>query len=219
MEAVTKLLGVVVWPGIVLVGVLVFRRSLTKFLDNLGELSFKGAGLDVTAKRREEAAFYLGAAEGSKSAPAGGDAAGVAAPASAPQVLSAKATRSVLLRAEETEVLWVDDNPKNNVNERRALESLGMEVTLALSTEEGMERLRGRPYDLVISDMKREGDDTAGYTLLRAMGTAGIKVPVILYSGYQTDKVKEQARQLGAVGCANRADELLELVLGVVKRG
>jgi PleD family two-component response regulator len=55
-------------------------------------------------------------------------------------------------------VLWVDDRAENNTYERQAFEAMGLRFTLALSTDEAFERLRGTKYAAIISDMgRREG--------------------------------------------------------------
>lgn len=41
----------------------------------------------------------------------------------------------------QRQILWVDDRPDNNVYERNALESMGVEFTLALSTQQALENL------------------------------------------------------------------------------
>jgi CheY-like chemotaxis protein len=55
-------------------------------------------------------------------------------------------------------VLWVDDEPSNNVRERRILEALRIDVTLVKTTAEAFRTLRRSPYDLIISDVWRKED-------------------------------------------------------------
>jgi len=47
-------------------------------------------------------------------------------------------------------VLWVDDRPGNNINERRALEAMGASFTLALSTNEALERISEDKFAAII---------------------------------------------------------------------
>lgn len=63
-------------------------------------------------------------------------------------------------------MLWVDDHPENNRNEQRAFEALGMRFTLSKSTDDALDQLSRRTYELIISDMGRGPDPQAGYTLL-----------------------------------------------------
>ena len=52
-------------------------------------------------------------------------------------------------------LLWVDDIPANNTNERRAFEDYGIQVETTLSTNEALERLAREQFDVIISDMDR----------------------------------------------------------------
>ena len=47
-------------------------------------------------------------------------------------------------------ILWVDDRPQNNVYERQAFEGVGLRFTLALSTDEAVERLSQTKYAAII---------------------------------------------------------------------
>jgi CheY-like chemotaxis protein len=115
------------------------------------------------------------------------------------------------------EILWVDDRPQNNVRERSALESLGMHVMIALSTDEALERLKLTHYDVVISDMGRPPDAQAGYTLLAEMRAAGYSAPVIIYAGSGDPEHKKLAKERGAFGSTNGPRELVDLVVQAIE--
>ena len=121
--------------------------------------------------------------------------------------------------ARRSTVLWVDDNPDNNVHERQALEALGVSFVLATSTEEALEKLESQSFDAIISDMGRPPDPKAGYTLLDKLRASGDQTPFIIYAGSRTPKHQAEARQHGAMGCTNRPDELFEMVLMALGRG
>jgi CheY-like chemotaxis protein len=55
-------------------------------------------------------------------------------------------------------ILWVDDNPQNNMHERSILAKLKIDVTVATSTAEALRALRRTPFDLIISDIDRPRD-------------------------------------------------------------
>jgi serine/threonine-protein kinase len=73
------------------------------------------------------------------------------------------------------EVLWVDDNPGNNAGVIGQLEKLGVRVTTAVSTAEGLKVFDPAVHRLVISDMGRfegVGDtyvERAGFDLLAGL--------------------------------------------------
>ncbi len=54
------------------------------------------------------------------------------------------------------QILWVDDRPDNNIYERKAIESMGLEFSLALCTEEALTLLSHRRFAAIISDMGRK---------------------------------------------------------------
>src|SRR5664279_819204 len=150
MSAVTNLLAVLIWPGLILFLILRFRASISDFIGNLGEVNFKAAGVEATARRRQvEAAVALGAAVTKQSQQSTGQVADLSDVAGAlnDAVPNARAQR----RLEGSHVLWVDDRPDNNRYERQALEALGVRFTLSISTEDALERLRRQQFDLIIS--------------------------------------------------------------------
>ena len=58
-------------------------------------------------------------------------------------------------------ILWLDDNPVNNVVERRALASLGLTVDTARTTAEALTMLAGGRYHIIISDfVRKEAENT-----------------------------------------------------------
>lgn len=209
IDAVGQLLGVLVWPAVVLFFLLRFRSSLAEFFGNLGEFSLKAPGVEATAKRqREEAAAALGAAVTAR-APGAGEPAAVSDPRDVAEALpSPRAQR----RLRGAHALWVDDSPDNNRFERQALEALGIHFDLSDSTEDALDQVRRRSYDLVISDMDRPPDDQAGYALLDQLRSAGNRTPFIIYTGFRTQEHVREARQRGAVGLTNRPQELIEMV-------
>ena len=211
MSAVTNLLAVLIWPGLILFLILRFRASISDFIGNLGEVNFKAAGVEATARRRQvEAAVALGAAVTKQSQQSTGQIADLSDVAGAlnDAVPNARAQR----RLEGSHVLWVDDRPDNNRYERQALEALGVRFTLSISTEDALERLRRQKFDLIISDMGRPPDQHAGYTLLDTLRGAGDRTPFVIYAGSRDPEHVKEAREHGALGCTNSAQELILLV-------
>jgi CheY-like chemotaxis protein len=112
-------------------------------------------------------------------------------------------------------LLWVDDQPANNVNEIRVLEEFGIRIDQVRSTTEALNRLVGRSFDLILSDMDRDGDGNAGMELLRALRSSGCPIPLIFYVG-----IVDPTRgvPLGAFGIADQPEPLIHLVLDVLER-
>jgi CheY-like chemotaxis protein len=124
----------------------------------------------------------------------------------------------VIRRASEATALWVDDNPSNNIFERQSLGALGVSFVLATSTDEALDLLAKRKFDIIISDMGRPPDPRAGYTLLEKLRSSGNRTPFVIYAGSNAPEHKAEARSRGAIGSTNRASELFAYVLGALNR-
>ncbi|MFC9854693.1 response regulator [Streptomyces prasinus] len=81
------------------------------------------------------------------------------------------------------EMLWVDDHPEGNAPLVELFRKAGMRIDVAVSTEEAMPLFRRRPYDIIISDLDRDGDPQAGIKMLRLLEQHKVHVPVLIYTG------------------------------------
>ena len=115
----------------------------------------------------------------------------------------------------DAQILWVDDHPENNLNERRMFRQLKVDIDIAKSTEEALDMLRNGGYDLVFSDMARGQETTAGLKLLKQLRDENSNIPVILYIGVVNP---EKGVPAGAFGITNRPDELLHSTLDALER-
>ncbi|MFC1882351.1 RNA-binding domain-containing protein [Thermodesulfobacteriota bacterium] len=114
-----------------------------------------------------------------------------------------------------SQLLWVDDNPGNNIYERMTLKSLGISVDIALSSDEAMNMLSYQMYDAIISDMKRDGNSKAGLKFLRATAEDRIDIPLVFY----LSKLDEKGGiPPGALGISKFFDELLHLIMDILER-
>lgn len=115
----------------------------------------------------------------------------------------------------DAQILWVDDHPENNLNERGMFRQLKAEIDIARSTEEALEMLKNDEYDLVISDMARGSTATAGLDFLKRFRQENKTTSVIFYVG--VFDLKKGIPPL-AFGVTNRPDELLHLTLDALER-
>lgn len=218
-DAITKLLSVLMWPGVVLFILIRFGQDLREFFSSLGELSLKGAGFEASLKRKQaEAAAALSAAAASKPDQDKTRESVAKEAMIAADIVSEVVTPSAVRRASRSTILWVDDNPNNNIYERQALEALGISFVLAESTDEALKRIARQRFDAIISDMRRPPDSQAGYTLLDKLRSNGNQTPLIIYAGSRDPEYIAESRRRGAIGCANNANELFEMVLSVLGR-
>lgn len=195
MEHIVDLVAAVVWP-LVLVGVLFYLREpiRTQLLPRISgvrafgfEFSFAEQALAAASERRPAVT------EASRSA------------------ALARLRRNAHLLA-GARILWVDDTPRNNFNERRLFERVGARVDPALKTDDALELARVHPYDLIISDWKRPEGENAGPDLIAALRRERVSTPVVFYAG------RVEGRSRGdAIGLTNRPDELVHIVLDALQ--
>lgn len=112
-------------------------------------------------------------------------------------------------------ILWVDDHPENNLNERKMFKQLGADIDVALNTNDAITILKNGNYDLVISDMARGDDQAAGMKLLEEVKKNDITQQIIFYIGV-VDPAKSPPD--GCFGITNRPDQLLHYTLDVLER-
>ncbi len=119
-------------------------------------------------------------------------------------------------------MLWIDDCPENNINERRMFHALGINIDTARTTEEALRILAIAPYDVIISDMKRDNDSRAGQKFLQRLREKEDTVleknrntPVIIYLGSFSP---DRGTPPHAFGITNRPDTLLHLVTDALER-
>lgn len=70
-------------------------------------------------------------------------------------------------------------------------------IYIADSTEKALELAKQKKCNLIISNMRRPGDEEAGITLLRKLKEEGINIPYIVYTGHITAKKERKFYELG----------------------
>lgn len=223
LEIFISILQTIIWPLIVLLIIFLLRKPLKQFLDDLMEVTFKAGPIETTAKRQQiiEAAASLGAAtalwqketEDKKSIPDAEKAIEVAKLVD--QLMTPKTSRLL----EGATALWVDDRPMLTSYERQALEALGIQFTISKSTEDAMERLQHKTFDVIITDMARPPDKHAGYTLLENMKDMHVTTPCIIYASGKKPEYIAEAQKRGAFGNTNEPEELFAFVVNALKQG
>jgi len=133
--------------------------------------------------------------------------------------LVSKTTQKLSNEKWKNRILWVDDRPENNVHERQAFEDQGLHFKLALSTDEAVETLKNEKFAAIISDMGRKEGPQEGYLLLDRLRNSGNSTPFVIYAGSNLPEHKRMARERGALGSTNRAQELFQLVMNAVQNG
>ncbi|WP_158808740.1 response regulator [Beijerinckia sp. L45] len=109
-------------------------------------------------------------------------------------------------------VLWVDDNPDNNIYERKALESVGVQFVLSENTDDALSKLSHSKFRAVISDMGRREGPREGYMLLDQIRKRGDKTPVFFFASSNSWEHKRETLEHGGQGCTNDGQELFDMV-------
>jgi CheY-like chemotaxis protein len=100
-------------------------------------------------------------------------------------------------------LLWVDDHPEHSAVQIDLLQRHQVMVHTARSTDEALESLRKRRYEMVISGMTREENGksipNAGLELVRAIRMLDQETPIAIYSnGQPAGMYGPMARDAGA---------------------
>jgi CheY-like chemotaxis protein len=213
-------LQVMSWPLIALILLLFLRDPLKKFIGDIIEVNLKAGPIETTAKRQQiiEVATSLGAATAHWQDKAQDDLqlADAEKAREIAQVVNQLITPGTSRQLAGASALWVDDRPINNLYERQALEALGIHFTISKSTEDALEKVGRKRYDVIISDMGRPPDQHAGYTLLEKVKGMQVATPFIIYAGSKRPEHITEARKRGAFGTTNDPQELFEFVVSAL---
>jgi len=97
---------------------------------------------------------------------------------------------------EKIKILVVDDELPVGKSISHALREEGYDVDMALSGEEALQRLRRRPYAVMVVDLMMPG--MSGMDLLSAVKETNMNISVIITTGYPSARTTVQSVKLGA---------------------
>ncbi|MBE9049340.1 response regulator [Nostocales cyanobacterium LEGE 11386] len=112
-------------------------------------------------------------------------------------------------------LLLVNDIPEEMVNVQRILQSLGVIVDVARTTKSALNMLANTEYDVIISDMSRDGVPDEGLRFLHESIKRSLYRPTI-FTVANFDP--SQGVPAYAFGITNRVDEMLNLIFDVLER-
>jgi CheY-like chemotaxis protein len=112
-------------------------------------------------------------------------------------------------------LLWIDDKPDGNAGEAKLLRRLGITVDTAISSEEARQMLSKFHYDVILSDIDREGRSDEGLTFLASL----IDTRLFRYTIFYVRRVDEDKPiPKGAFHITNQPDKLLHLIMDALER-
>jgi CheY-like chemotaxis protein len=111
-------------------------------------------------------------------------------------------------------ILWVDDEPKNNSYVIAYLDSIGVKVINAATTEEALQKLASDGIDCVVTDLnhpdKNKGAEPAGIELVRRIRAQNSKIPIYIFtSRHHAESYKSAAQAAGATQITDSPTQLL----------
>jgi hypothetical protein len=144
------------------------------------------------------------------------------AAAKAPVDISLKDRSQVMRRARRVRdvlqgalILWVDENPLNNLPERRSLQSLGIQVDIAREAEEAFALLSANGYHAIISEMEHGGVEDWGERFLTEIRKRGVYRWTVFYL---LEFDPSRGIPAYAFGMTNRPDHLLHYIMDILER-
>lgn len=214
IKQIAEVVKTLIWPLAGLVVIFAFRRGFAAFFNRLEELTFKTPAGEFSA-RTTAAAGALVAAETARKGDQDADPEARAIDVKDVTERVEAAARSVP-RLKRKTILWVDDNPGGNRYESQAFEALGITVETAISTNDAVNRLQARPYDLAITDLTRPGEKDAGLTFIGRARAIAPTLPIVVYSSSRGAVQYPRAYELGAAGATWRPNELFDRVISLL---
>ncbi|MBV1936652.1 response regulator [Streptomyces sp. BV286] len=112
-------------------------------------------------------------------------------------------------------ILWIDDHPEHNGALISLFRSMEMVVDTARSTDEGLVALRHGSYDVILSDIDRDGDPRAGISMLRELEGRNVDRPVVMYSQKFNPELGVDRRIFAAT---NNPAEIVHYVIDLMER-
>ncbi len=106
-------------------------------------------------------------------------------------------------RPQAHSLLWVDNHPRNNAVMMESLREAGISVTTALDTQEALGKLRTLTFDKIVTDMDHPNNGnsnaTAGIELVKSVRVMNKDIPIYIYtSAEKAEKMFLEAQEAGA---------------------
>jgi DNA-binding response OmpR family regulator len=109
-------------------------------------------------------------------------------------------------------VLVADDQPDVARTLCRPVERAGARLQFVDSGTAALKAATGRPYDLIIVDLKMPPDDWGGLWLLERLKDEGVRTPALVLSGEGSKEQTIRATRLGAADWVDKDDAGTELL-------
>ena len=127
----------------------------------------------------------------------------------------ARRAQRIALIIQGAKLLLVNDIPEEMIHAQRILQSLGVVIDVARNTQTALTMMAQTDYDLIVSDMSRNGIPDEGLRFLKESIKRSVYRPTIF-----TVANFDPSRGVPAYafGITNRVDEMLNLIFDVLER-
>jgi CheY-like chemotaxis protein len=205
IELAGDVVGFLFWLMLVVYLLLRFKDPIAARLANASELSVKTPIGEIAVKVATETSAALAAAESRADTKQD-------QPKTDLQAVqkSAHAAAQALDKLKDRCILWVDDNPHNNEYEASAFRAAGLCIQAVKTSAQAMDRLKSSRFDLVITDLTRGRDSSAGLKFIKAAKHLNPSLRILVYSSARGAHQFPEAYRLGAVGATYRPRELFD---------
>ncbi len=238
MDGISTLIesiATILWPIIVLVIIVIFRKSVDalinsargrKFTVKIGEMELsmdefskqQGDMIKDLQNRVNELQSRIEAEEEREEEKAESEKPTKSAPKpQSPPPSSETEIEDLEIDDTISDILWVDDHPKNNAFLIDSLNSRGIAVTTATTTQEAVDRFMHGSFDCIVSDTcRQEGGHLhncqAGFELAAQIRELDKSIPVYIYTDKINARMKRKARTVGATAITSSPSELIKLL-------
>ncbi|MCG8329904.1 MAG: response regulator [Chitinophagales bacterium] len=113
-------------------------------------------------------------------------------------------------------ILWIDDRPELSYIDRNLLSTIGFNVEIAETSDESLKKINEKEFDIIISDIIRNEDHTAGLDFLKKIRSTGNNIPLIFYLEFLD---RDKGVPAFCFGITNEPKEMIHLVLDIIQRG
>jgi hypothetical protein len=127
-------------------------------------------------------------------------------------------TRMAAVKDRKTPIkaIWFDDDfGAPELSEMRLIRALNVQLDRVYDENLVEKMMAETPYDLIISDMKRNGNPKAGIAFLQKLVAENKRIPMIFYLIAHTES---RGTPPYAFGITNNPSELVHLVMDIIER-
>ncbi|MCZ8376039.1 MAG: response regulator [Beijerinckiaceae bacterium] len=116
-------------------------------------------------------------------------------------------------------VLWVDDNPGNNVFLIESVNRDGWDVDTAISTSDALKKISQLNYNAIISDSTRYEDGIenrfAGLEFLKALQKNKNEIPILIFTGREGARLTSHFINAGASKITSSGSEIFSFLRSI----